>query len=157
MNESQIIELICEKVSELLEHMSISARTKAKIVDKGDQEVIWVNVETKENPRLLIGQKGTNLASLQHLVRLMVRRKIDQKVNFVIDVNRYKESRMAYLHKLALGTAENVIKKKEAIAMEAMSPYERRIVHMALADHEGVETESAGQEGERRVIVKPKG
>lgn len=156
MNDSQIIETISRVTQEMLGHMLISAAVKAKIVDKDDQEIIWISVEPLEDPRVLIGQKGTNLASLQHLVRLIVRRQIDQKVNFVIDVNKYKEKRINYLTKIALSSAEKVIKTKEPVILDPMSPYERRIVHLALANHDEVETESTGQGGERKVMIRPK-
>ncbi len=156
MNDSQTIETISQITQEMLRYMLVSATVQAKIVDKGDQEIIWINVEPLEDPRILIGQKGTNLASLQHLVRLIARRKVDQKVNFVIDVNKYKEKRINYLTKIALSSAAQVIRTKAPIILDPMSPYERRIVHLALANHDEVETESTGPEGERKVMIKLK-
>lgn len=156
MNDSQIIELVTQITRDLVEKIVNDASVRAKIVDREGKEVIWVNIESREDPNLLIGQKGSNLAALQHLIRLIVRHKMENPVNFIIDVNDYKESRIEYLRKVALSSARQVGKNKKPLILGPMSPFERRIVHLALADNEEVETESTGEEGERRVIVKPK-
>lgn len=155
-NLSQTIEFILKTTTNLVQRMVKEARVKAKIVDRENQEVIWVNVETENDPQFLIGQRGTNLAALQHLVRLMVRRKVKELVNFVLDVNSYKEKRIDYLHKLARISAARVAKTKKPLILEVMPPFERRIVHLTLAQNEEVTTESTGEEGERRVIIKPR-
>lgn len=156
MIEAKIIELIRKTTEELLQRILEESQFKvrAKIVDKEREEVIWVNIEIKENPNLLIGQKGSNLAALQHLVRLIVRHKVESLVNFIIDINSYKENRINYLRKLARLSAEKVLKTQEPVVLEAMSPFERRIIHLTLANQEEVVTESAGEEGERRVVIK---
>jgi len=156
MDDAKKIELIYKIVEELLEKMAIEGKIKAKIIDQDEQELIWVNIETKQDPRFLIGQKGSNLASFQHLARLMTRLKIPtEKVAFTIDVNQYKEKRLAYLRKLAQTSAREVLATKEPLILDAMPAHERRVVHLALADSEGVATESIGEEGERQVMIKP--
>lgn len=156
VNNSQIIEVICGLTEGLLEKMSLSGKVRAKIVDQDNEEIIWVSIENKENPNLLIGQRGSNLNALQHLLRLAVRRKVNQVVNFILDVNKYRENRMVYLQKLAQTSAERVVKTKKPLILEAMPAYERRIIHLFLAESEEVATESEGEQEERRVIIKPK-
>lgn len=158
MIDVKIIESICKTTEELLQRIleEQQFKVRAKIVDKEREEVIWVNIEIGENPNLLIGQKGSNLAALQHLVRLIVRRKVESLVNFIIDINSYKENRINYLRKLARLSAEKVLKTKEPVVLEVMSPFERRIIHLTLAHQEEVVTESTGKEGERRVMIKPR-
>lgn len=156
VNHSQIIEVICELTEGLLEKMSLPGKVRAKIVDQNNEEIIWVNIENKENPNLLIGQRGSNLNALQHLLRLAVRHKVNQIANFILDVNKYRENRMVYLQKLAQVSAERVAKTKKPLILEAMSAYERRIIHLFLAESEEVSTESEGEQEERRVVIKPK-
>ncbi len=156
LNHAEVIETICGCIGELLQKMSLSGKVRAKIVDQHNEEIIWVSIENKENPNLLIGQRGSNLSALQHLLRLIVRRKLDQVANFILDVNKYRENRVNYLQKLAAISAKQVTKTKQPLILEAMPAYERRIIHLALAGSEEVVTESEGEQEERRVVIKPK-
>jgi len=156
MTQAQIIKLIRKSTTDLLVQISPASKVKAKIKDQDNQEVIWVEIESKEDPNLLIGKLGANLAALQHLLRLIVRRKLNEGVNFIVDVNQYKENRLDYLEKLAQASAATVIKTQKPKILEAMSAYERRVIHLALADNDAVATESEGEGEERRVIIKIK-
>jgi len=156
MEDSKKIESIRKITEELLAKMAISGKIKAKIIDQDNQELIWVNIEAAEDPRFLIGQKGSNLASLQHIIRLMIRRELPaEKVNFAIDVNQYKEKRLGYLRKLAQTSALKVQRSEKPLVLNPMPAHERRAIHLALANSEEVSTESTGEEEERRVVIKP--
>lgn len=156
MPSSQIIEDITGVVSELLAKMSIQAKVRAKIIDRENQEVISVNIEIEasDNPNLLIGQRGANLAALQHLVRMIMRKKVQEKIDFIVDINQYKENRIMYLEKLAQNAALQVVQTKKPLVLESMQAYERRIVHLALSHHDAVVTESAGEDADRRITIK---
>ncbi|PIU01551.1 hypothetical protein COT68_02600, partial [bacterium (Candidatus Torokbacteria) CG09_land_8_20_14_0_10_42_11] len=82
--------------------------------------------------------------------------KLNEGVNFIVDVNQYKENRLDYLEKLAQASAATVIKTQKPKILEAMSAYERRVIHLALADNGAVATESDGEGEKRRVIIKIK-
>jgi spoIIIJ-associated protein len=99
----------------------------------------------------LIGRRGETLASLQYLVRLIVNQRIKQWKNIVVDVEHYKERRVAQLTQLALRMADQVAQSGRAVSLEPMPPNERRIVHLALRDHPTVYTQSSG-EGDRRKV-----
>jgi spoIIIJ-associated protein len=109
-----------------------------------------------EDLGVLIGRRGQTLSALQYVVRLIVSRKIDSWVPIVIDVEGYKERRARALQTFALDMAERVKARKAPFTLEPMPPYERRIVHMALANHSYVTTESIGQGEERKVVIRPK-
>lgn len=102
---------------------------------------------------LLIGRRGETLAAIQFLVRMITNRQLDRKCYVIIDVEGYRERRADMLRQLALRTAGRVANTGRAASLEPMSPAERRIIHMALADHPGVRTESEGEGNRRRVVV----
>jgi len=86
----------------------------------------------------------------------MLRKKLGQIINFIVDVNNYKKKKEQYLKDLALDVASRAKSSSEEIELAPMSSYERRIIHLVLAENEEVTTESTGEEPERRVIIKPK-
>jgi spoIIIJ-associated protein len=105
----------------------------------------------------LIGRRGETLASIQYLLRLMVNQRIKQWKNIVVDVEQYKERRVAQLTQLALRMAEQVAQSGRAVSLEPMPPNERRIVHLALRDHPTVYTQSSGEGDRRKVHIVAKG
>ncbi len=109
-----------------------------------------------EDLGILIGRRGQTLSALQYIVRLIVSRQIDSWIPIVIDVEGYKERRARALQSFALDMAERVKARGAPFTLEPMPPYERRIVHMTLANHSHVTTESIGQGEERKVVIRPK-
>ena len=103
----------------------------------------------------LIKEGAVGLSSLQYLLRLIIFRKNLSNDFIILDINNYKEKREEYLNKLAQETADNVRKIKKPITLEPMSAYERRIIHLKLAEQSDIATESTGLEPERKVIVRP--
>ena len=105
---------------------------------------------------ILIGRRGQTLASLQYLVRLIVAHQVKEWESIVIDVEGYKQRRIKALQALAWRLAEQVETRKTPFTLEPMPAYERRIVHMALADHPDVTTQSIGVGESRRVVISLK-
>ena len=105
---------------------------------------------------LLIGRKGETLTALQMMTRLITSHKVGRNVSIVVDVEHYKARREESLRNLALRLAEQVQLKGRTVALEPMPPNERRIIHIALRDHEGVSTESVGIGDSRKVTIIPK-
>ncbi len=99
----------------------------------------------------LIGRRGETLESLQYLLRLMVNQRLRRWFTIVVDVEGYKERRVHQLQQLALRTATQVATTGRAVSLEPMPANERRIIHIALRDHEEIYTESSG-DGERRKV-----
>jgi spoIIIJ-associated protein len=106
-----------------------------------------------EDLGILIGRRGQTLACLQYLVRLMVAHRQKEWVSIVIDVEGYKQRRSEALQALALRLAEQVKARKTPFTLEPMPAFERRIVHLALADHTDVTTQSVGIGEARRVVI----
>ena len=101
---------------------------------------------------ILIGRRGQTLASLQYTVRLIVAHQLKAWVPIIIDVEGYKQRRYQALQALAYRMAERVQVRRIPFALEPMPAYERRIIHLTLAEHPDVTTQSVG-EGEMRKVV----
>jgi spoIIIJ-associated protein len=109
-----------------------------------------------EDAGLLIGRRGETLQALQFLVRMVVNRQLGRKAYILIDVEDYRKRRADMLQRLARRTAGRVATSGRSVALDPMSPGERRIVHMSLANHPRVRTESEGEGNQRRVVLMPR-
>jgi spoIIIJ-associated protein len=104
---------------------------------------------------LLIGRRGERLASLQHIVNLIVAKREGRTHRVSVDVENYRGRREDQLRDVAERAAKRVIDSGKIIQLEAMPPVERRIVHLALRDDGRVRTQSVGVEPNRRVVILP--
>lgn len=109
-----------------------------------------------EDAGLLIGRRGETLQALQFLVNLIVNKQLGRQVYVTIDVEGYRERRQESLKSLAQRTAERVVSSGRSIQLQPMPASERRIIHVTLAEHPDVRTESKGDGDQRRVVVLPK-
>jgi spoIIIJ-associated protein len=132
-----------------------------RLMDLGGTVEIAMGTETaKLNVKgddlgVLIGRRGEKLASLQHLVNLIIARREGQSFRIAIDVENYRGRREDQLRDVARRAAERVVHTGKIIQLEAMPAVERRIVHMALVENPGVRTQSVGVEPNRRIVVLP--
>ena len=135
------------------ETMGVNAETYVREEREGGSLVFEIE---GSDAGLLIGRRGETLHALQFLVRMIVGRQIGRKAFIVLDVEDYRERRSDMLQSLARRTAGRVASSGGSSSLEPMSPAERRVVHMALADHPGVRTESEGKGDRRRVVILPR-
>lgn len=101
----------------------------------------------------IIGKKGELLDSLQYLASLVSNRLDREYFRISTDCNGFRERRKLQLEELAVKIANNVKKNGRSSALEPMNPYERRIIHAAVSDIEGVTSQSKGEEPYRKVII----
>ena len=113
-----------------------------------------INLKTEE-PQILIGEGGQTLAEIQHLLKVILKRKITEPFFIDLDINGYKKKKLDYLKELARSLADEVALTKKEKNLPPMAAYERRIIHLELAGRSDVTTESIGQEPERRIVVRP--
>ncbi|MDD3190580.1 MAG: hypothetical protein PHI66_02740 [Candidatus Pacebacteria bacterium] len=158
-------ELVKQTIIELLEVMDLEAVIEEERIEttKDGKEIFTVDLKT-EQPNLLIGQYGSNLQCLQHLVGVIVKHKIlsekDESVNieedvkFNIDVNGYKKQKKESLVKLAENMADQVTYSKNSVALRPMSAYERKVIHLEISARKNLVTESIGDNLMRRVVIK---
>ncbi|MDD3643762.1 MAG: protein jag [Candidatus Krumholzibacteria bacterium] len=138
------------------------ARTIMKALDvnyrifaEADGDSTYVNIETAGVDGLLIGRKGDTLNSLQHLVGRIVSRRLGGYQRLTLDVGGYLKNRQEILKQKAVKAAERAKKTNREVQLEPMKASERRIVHVALAEVEGVSTYTTGNGEMRKVYVAP--
>ncbi|SFH81453.1 spoIIIJ-associated protein [Pseudobutyrivibrio sp. OR37] len=102
---------------------------------------------------ILIGKRGQTLDSLQYLTNLAVNRSSENYTRVKIDTEDYRRRRKETLENLARNMASKVKRTKKAVTLEAMNPYERRIIHSALQNDNNVTTHSEGEEPYRYVVI----
>ncbi len=146
------VEITVDVLQHILRYMNIHATVQVRSVNPLALNIHGIN----ENLGLLIGRRGETLASLQLLVSLIVGHRTKHRMRITIDAENYRERREDNLRSLALRVAQQVRNYRRAIALEAMPPNERRIVHIALADSKDISTESIGEGEERRVVISLK-
>jgi len=145
------IEVIKNTIKELLEAMKFDGQV---VIDNLETDNILANIQT-EQAGFLIGQAGVNLDALQHISRILVNKKNEEPIPFILDVNNYRKHRIELLKDLAKNMAQQALTEKVSLTLQPMSAYERRVIHLALVDHSQISTESIGHESERRIVIKP--
>ena len=101
----------------------------------------------------LVGRNGDTLDALQELTRLAVQQQTGERSRLMLDVSGHRAARRAELSQLAERTAREVLESREPVKLAPMNPFERKVVHDAVATIDGVRSESEGEEPERRVVV----
>jgi len=151
--EGNAQEIATEVLSTLLGLMKVKAEVKS---NPGNTEAA-VSLDIQgDDLGMLIGRRGQTLASLQFVVRIIVSERIGKWLPIAIDVSGYKEQRRESLRRLALNLAEQVKTTRRPAAMEPMPADERRVVHLTLANHPDITTQSTGEGDERKVIIQIK-
>jgi spoIIIJ-associated protein len=132
--------------------VAVSIRTgetsKLDVSGEGDE---------KEALGALIGRKGERLSALQHLVNLMLSRRMGSWTRVLVDVEDYRGRRERQLQELAARAAQRVVETGKMLQLEPMPALERRWIHLALRNNPDVATQSIGEEPERRVVVLRRG
>ncbi len=136
-------------VTELIHKMGL---TDAKLDVKNGGESIDIDV-SGEKMGLLIGKRGDTLNAIQYLTSLYVNRSKNSYIKINIDTEGYRSKREETLVKLAKSLERRVIRDRESVSLEPMSPNERRIIHSALQDSDSVRTFSVGEEPNRKIVV----
>ncbi len=101
----------------------------------------------------LIGRRGDTLDALQYLTSMVANRGDKDYVRLTIDTCGYREKRKKALQELAQRISKSVLRTGRSVALEPMNPYERRIIHSAVTEIEGVSSHSSGEEPNRKVII----
>jgi spoIIIJ-associated protein len=149
--ESDVDIMAKEVLIDLMNAMDIQG--KIKIVEQSiDGSPASLDIEG-DDLGVLIGRRGQTLASLQYIVRLIVAEKLKKWVPLTIDVAGYKKRRYDSLRNLAIRLADQVKRSQRLITLEPMPSDERRIIHMALANHPDVATQSMGEGITRKVAI----
>ena len=158
IEEDDVLRVARETVAELLEKMKVRAQVVASYGNPDDPKGrIPVQVDVRgDDLNILIGKRSETLNSLQYITNLIVCKELERSISVVIDVEGYRLRRASQLRQLARRMADQAIKTGRRQALEPMPASERRIIHIELREHEGVTTESVGEDPHRKVTIIPK-
>ncbi len=137
-------------LAELLVKMGVHSELSACKADGGYR----ICIET-DTDGLLIGRRGETLDAIQYLTSLVANQGKEDHVRITIDTEGYRSRREETLKRLAKREAAHVLETGMPVVLEAMNPYERRVLHCALQDMDGVVTYSEGEEPDRHVVIAP--
>lgn len=121
---------------------------------EGDEQEIILDV-VGGDLAILIGRRGHTLDAIQTLVSNITNRKLGYRYPVTVDVESYKHRQRQKIESIAFSAAARADRQDREVSLRPMTPYERRIVHMALRDDTRVETYSVGEEPNRHVVVAP--
>lgn len=144
----------CELLGEILSQMHLTARPQ---ITREDEEAIYLNITDEADLGLLIGKRGQTLAALQVIVAMISNRPLplEERKRIILDAAGYRARRERSLISMARAAADRAKRTGREVPLQALSPRERRIVHVTLADDKGVTTRSEGEEPERFVVIVP--
>lgn len=138
-----------EYLMNILKGMGMEAKADAR--EEGDD--IIIDLDCGEDYGIVIGRRGETLDAIQYLTRLVVNRGSDDYKRVSINIGDYREKREKTLIALAHKNAAKVAKYGRNVTLEPMNPFERRIIHTAVQDVEGVTSHSVGADADRRVVI----
>ncbi|OZV10474.1 protein jag [Tissierella sp. P1] len=146
------IEIADNFLSKVLSSMNISAVNVVK--REGDILIVDIKDISSTDMGILIGKRGNTLDAIQYLLSLVINKNKDSYIKVVVDTEGYRAKREETLVRLANKMAEKARYVKRPIKLEPMNPYERRIIHSALQNIQGITTYSEGDEPYRRVVIQ---
>ena len=158
-NDDSLSEVARAVLEALLAGMDIEAAVETQVqpaVGEGEIAAPIAFDIRGDDLGILIGRRGQTLSCLQFMVRLIVGHQTKTWVPITVDVEGYRLRRSEKLMALAGRLAEQVRTRRSPFTLEPMLAYERRIIHLALADHPDVTTESIGEGEARRVVIRLK-
>ncbi|MDE5766340.1 MAG: protein jag [Clostridia bacterium] len=130
----------------------LQLEAQSELVYDGDKVVI--NITSAQSSRI-IGRRGEVLDAIQTMASAVANIGRDEYKRVVVDCEDYRASREKTLTELAERLAKKAVDKQRRVTLEPMNPYERRIIHSALANSEEVKTISSGKEPARFVVIVP--
>lgn len=149
-NPDEAIAVVNEFLKEVFASMNLEVTLSADY----DAEDNTINVDmVGPEMGIIIGKRGQTLDSLQYLANLALNRKVDTYTKVKLDTEDYRRRRKETLENLAKNCAYKAKRTRKPVSLEAMNPYERRVIHYALQDDDAVSTHSEGEEPYRHVVI----
>jgi spoIIIJ-associated protein len=138
-------------VEGLLKHMGVRAQVSVRV----GSDPITLDISGRDLGGL-IGWRGETLRALQSVTNVMVGKHLAEGERVIVDVERYRQRREHTVREIAMRAARQVKMTGDAITLDAMQPFERRAIHLALEGDPDVTSSSIGEEPDRRVVVGPR-
>lgn len=162
-NEEEILEILDEQLDYIADTAIAALQGILKYFNvgevtideyEGDEGELILDI-TGDDLAVLIGRHGKTLDALQFLVSAITVRTIGFRYPVIIDVEGYKSRQRQKLESIARSSANRAASQHRSVKLRPMTPYERRLVHIALRDDERVETASEGEGSARHVVIIP--
>ncbi|GAC1412823.1 MAG: hypothetical protein NVSMB66_3030 [Candidatus Doudnabacteria bacterium] len=144
-----------EEIVVIIQNILNNLGVEAKVSVEQNVNGFTYNIASPDS-HLLIGQRGANLQALQSLAHTICYKKFGLIDRFTIDVDDYKRKREWYLRETTKKALEHMKKSGRPVILEPMPAHDRRVIHAYLSADFDYETESTGEEPNRRIIIKPK-
>jgi spoIIIJ-associated protein len=144
-----------DEIFELIREIATNLGIDDLELEDYQRDGAWVIEASGENVSQLIGKRGKNLDSVQYLMNIILNRGNEERIKLVLDAQGYREKRYRNLMSLANRMYKKALSSRRSVELEPMSTLDRRTVHMALKDKDGIETFSRGAEPMRRVVISP--
>ncbi|OGM03892.1 hypothetical protein A2715_03805 [Candidatus Woesebacteria bacterium RIFCSPHIGHO2_01_FULL_39_32] len=141
-------------IDELLTLMGLKAQ--ASVYEDTENEAIRIDIDAKDEAGLLIGNRGRTLQSIQSLIGIMARNKLNEWVRIIVNISDWREKEEERLKKLATQVAERAKDTGEPQHLYNLSSAQRRIIHLTLSEDSEINTESVGEGKDRYLIVSSK-
>lgn len=146
---------IVEKIAKDLFSL-LGSNALIQIEEDKANEAILVKVDAGDETGLLIGKHGETISSIQIILGMMLQKELGEWTRIVVDVGDWREKQEERLRDLANQIAEKAIDSGQPQPVYNLSPSQRRVIHMVLAENKSVNTESEGEGSDRYLVVKPK-
>jgi len=147
-----VVELTSAVLRDIVRHIGVEVEVTARPVE--DHIVLELSGDSSG---VLIGRRGQMLDALEYIVNRIATREGDSAPRFVVDSQRYRARRREVLEDLARRMGEQAKSKGKPVALNPMSPHDRRIVHLVLQDDATLTTKSSGKGYLRRLVIIPEG
>ncbi len=147
----EINKTIEEEAKALLDKIGLDATVKVEPQD----DSFSVHIDCQENA-LLIGKHGNTLSSLELVLSLIVSQKTGEFKRILVEIGGYRQEREEYLQDLTGRLVDEVVETGEAKTVRGLKPWERRVIHMQLAESDEVTSESEGEGRDRVLVIKKK-
>ena len=154
MINQEELETVKEIIKDFFLKAGFAVEVEGKSINRDEEEVLEIEIKTSE-AQSLIGKQGLVLADIQLLLRKVIKKKTEKEFYLSLDIDGYKKNKESYLRDVAQSVADEVARTRQIKELPYSSSFDRRIVHMELADRKDVITESIGEGEERRIVVRP--
>ena len=155
MVEVDVKQITQETAEKLLELLEVKSEVSVEVGKDSEGQTASIIINPEGEAGLLIGAHGSTLNAIQSFLSLTLKQKTGEWVRIMLDVGEWRQKHNEQLEELAQNSAERARETGEDQHLYNLSPSQRRIVHMALADEEGIETTSEGEGAGRYLVVKP--
>lgn len=144
----QVLEVMKNVLSEILKRMHMAAEVKLR-----EDSVLEI---VGDGTGLLIGKYGQTLDALQFIMNRIANKNRQEPVHITIDTERYRERHIEHLRSIAMKMGQKAKRTGHSVSLEKMNPYDRRIIHLALKNENGVKTKSIGEGVYKKIVIVPR-